>query len=553
MIALAPFERFFARLAPDAAQHATPLLAKVLAAWEEGHAFVRLNDAQTRAARAAAPLIAENAAAPLVLSRQRLFLGKVWDMERDCARHLSRLAAAGAPPAGNFAPLFAEYFPDAASHEQAQAAALALLHHFLLISGGPGTGKTTTVAKILALLCHAPTELPRIALTAPTGKAAAHLQQSLRRTLDTFRLPENIHAHLSALNGQTLHRLLGIAPPLLRARYDADNVLPYDIIIADEASMIDLSLMHKLLTAVGKGSRLILLGDENQLPSVGAGAVLSALARPTVLTAQAAAQLQTWLPAIDIAQSDAPPPLSSAVARLTVSRRFAADSGIGQLARAVADNQADAVACFDRFPQQLQLSTRNPKLFQDWYALQHDYWQAIRAGDLQAAFTHFYDGMMLCVLRRDTEAFNRGYLKFLRQHGHGEEYFDGRALLITRNHPALEIYNGDIGIVLRTADDARAAVYFPDGNQFRRIDIGRLGAHEDAFALTVHKSQGSEYREVRLLAPADAPPELFDRTLLYTAITRAKQRFVYIGSAESFTRAARTRHDRRSALGDFLS
>lgn len=552
MIALAPFVRFFTRIAPDVAADVTPLLARVLAAWEEGHAFIWLNDAEIRLARAAQPLVAEHAAAPLVLSRKRLFLGKVWAMERDCARYLSRLAGAGTPPVADFAPLFAAYFPDEDSVEQAQAAAQALLHHFLLISGGPGTGKTTTVAKILALLCHGQEVLPRIALTAPTGKAAAHLQQSLQRTLDTFAVPEPIRVHLGALKGQTLHRLLGITPPLMVARYDDAQPLPYDVIVADEASMIDLSLMHKLTRAVSADSRLILLGDEHQLPSVGAGAVLAALSRETVLSPQEAAQIAQWLPAAAVTQADQPPPLSSAVARLTVSRRFDDESGIGRLAQAVTANRSDAAACFAQFPQQLSMVARQENLFEEWYTVQAAYWQAVDANDIQAAFVHFYDGMMLSVLRRDAEAFNRGYLKFLQGKGRGGDYFPGRALMMTRNNPSLDVYNGDIGIVLYDQDSGKNTVFFPRGNSFRHIDIGRLSAHEDAFALTVHKSQGSEYREVRLLAPTGDVPELLDRSLLYTAITRAKERFVYIGSAASFTPAVANRHHRRSGLGDFL-
>ena len=169
----------------------------------------------------------------------------------------------------------------------------------MLVTGGPGTGKTTTVAKLLALLCADAAEMPRIALTAPTGKAAAHMTRSLHRALSSFKVgSEQVLQHLTVLEGQTVHRLLKLNPAVGYSKFNREQPLPFDIVVADEASMLDLPLLHQLLCAIPEHGRLILLGVENQLPPVGIGAVLPVLAQPTVLTAKEVAQLAEWLPEV---------------------------------------------------------------------------------------------------------------------------------------------------------------------------------------------------------------------------------------------------------------
>ena len=248
------------RLYPAAAEVCAPFLRRLFAALEDGHSFIWLTDEEAETLAQAAPLTDSKGLAPLVLHVRRLFLGRFYQLERDLAGEIRRLAVTPAeiPETARAAELLAEWFAQAGSEGQQAAAALALLQNFILISGGPGTGKTTTVAKLLALLCQGRERLPRIALAAPTGKAAAHMARALHKALAGFSLSDGLKRHLSALEGQTVHRLLKLRPPQMQPQFDADNPLPLDILIIDEASMLDLSLMLNLLRAVPDGCRIIL-------------------------------------------------------------------------------------------------------------------------------------------------------------------------------------------------------------------------------------------------------------------------------------------------------
>ena len=260
----------FQRIAPDVVEVCEPFIYRLFAALQDGHTFIWLHDDEAAVLQEAAPLVARTGDAPLVLQGRRLFLGRIWQLERDLAREIVRLAKADLPVLNREQSRqnLADWFQETGSEGQQAAAALALLQPFMLISGGPGTGKTTTVAKLLALLCDAAPVLPRIALAAPTGKAAAHMARSLHKALARFAVPEAVKAHLQALDGQTVHRLLKLRPPQMQPQFDAESPLPLDILVVDEASMLDLSLLLNLLRAVPNGCRVVLLGDEDQLPSV---------------------------------------------------------------------------------------------------------------------------------------------------------------------------------------------------------------------------------------------------------------------------------------------
>ncbi len=546
------------RHAPEAAEAAAPYLPRLFAALADGHAFVWLNETEAAALAAAQPVVSRGGNTPLIVDGRRLFLGRMWQLERDLAAEIVRLARAPAEApdwlqAGHD---LAAWFAQAGSEGQRDAAALALLQPFMLISGGPGTGKTTTVAKLLALLCDERRELPRIALAAPTGKAAAHMARALHRALDGFEMPSEIRAHLLQQQGQTVHRLLKLRPPQMLPQFDAEQPLPLDILVVDEASMLDITLLLHLLRAVPSGCRVVLLGDENQLPSVGAGAVLAALAQPTLLDDALAQQLQAMLPQHGFQTASAPPPLSQNVARLLVSHRFGADSGIGCLARAVVAEDAEAAwAQFARFPEALRVRTGGSReQAEALYALQADYWAAVDAGDVAAAFAHQTDAVVLAAWRDDAEAFNLAYRRCLQQHGRAPgdaPWFAGQILMIERNDYALNVFNGDIGLVLPDADGTLFA-WFAGAEGHRKIPLSRLSSHATAFAMTVHKSQGSEYNEVWLLPPSLPMPSEsgagLSKALLYTAITRARERFVFWGSQAAFQTACTANEPRRSGL-----
>lgn len=550
------------RLYPAAAEVCAPFLRRLFAALEDGHSFIWLTDEEAETLAQAAPLTDSKGLAPLVLRGRRLFLGRFYRLERDLAGEIRRLAVPPAeiPETARAAELLAEWFAQPGSEGQQAAAALALLQNFILISGGPGTGKTTTVAKLLALLCQGRERLPRIALAAPTGKAAAHMARALHKTLAGFSLSDGLKRHLSALEGQTVHRLLKLRPPQMQPQFDADNPLPLDILIIDEASMLDLALMLNLLRAVPDGCRVILLGDENQLPSVGAGAVLASLAQTTILDGETAGRLKTLLPQREnpFQTASNPPALSANTARLTVSHRFGEHSGLGCLARAVCAGDAEtAWAQFDHFPDQLSVRTASvEQLAADFCRQQADYWQAADHADIAAAFDCQNHLAVLAARRDDAARFNLACRNHLQRYGRipaNAQWFAGQVIMIERNDYPLGLFNGDIGLILRDTDggDGTLAAYFPDSGTYRKIPLSRLPAYETAFAMTVHKSQGSEYRDVWLLPPADA--EGLNRALLYTAITRAREKFTFVGGRHAFAAACNRNETRRSGLRDMLA
>ena len=505
---------------------------------------------------------------PLVMQGRRLFLGRMWQLERDLAAEICRLAHPSAEKVDwmQAAQNLHSWFADKGSEGQRDAAALALLQSFMLITGGPGTGKTTTVAKLLGLICSNSRQLPRIALVAPTGKAAVHMARALHRALDGFCLSEKIYSHLVQLEGQTVHRLLELRPPQMQSAYNRWRPLPYDVLVVDEASMLDTSLLLQLLRAVPDGGRVIFLGDEHQLPSVGAGAVLAALSQDTVLSSETAGKLAEYLPEHGFLVDDEKAvPLSQNSARLTVSHRFGADSGIGCLARAVIAKDAESAwAQFGRFPQELEVMQADVKKQAELLYQRHEkYWKAVDSGNVALAYGHAADVAVLAAWRKDAEIFNETYCRHLQRFGRATEetpWFAGQIIMVTRNDYIQDLFNGDIGLIMPdTASANGLAAYFPDMEGFRKTAVSRLPAHETAFAMTVHKSQGSEYREVWLVPPSVASAYDEDslsglnNALLYTGITRARKRFVFFGSKQEMTAAVETVRIRRTALYDMVN
>ena len=559
---------FLQRFAPAEAGIAEPYVLRLFAALQDGHSYIRLTDDEVEQLASAESIVGRQGGMPLVMQGRRLFLGRMWQLERDLAAEICRLAHPSAEKVDwmQAAQNLHGWFADKGSEGQRDAAALALLQSFMLITGGPGTGKTTTVAKLLGLICSNSRQLPRIALAAPTGKAAAHMARALHRALDGFSLPEKIYSHLVRLEGQTVHRLLELRPPQMQSAYNRWRPLPYDVLVVDEASMLDTSLLLQLLRAVPDGCRVIFLGDEHQLPSVGAGAVLAALSQDTVLSSETAGKLAEYLPEHGFLVDDEKAvPLSQNSARLTVSHRFGADSGIGCLARAVIAKDAESAwAQFGRFPQELEVMQADVKKQAELLYQRHKkYWQAVDSGNVALAYGHAADVAVLAAWRKDAEIFNETYCRHLQRFGRATEetpWFAGQIIMVTRNDYIQDLFNGDIGLIMPDAASANGlAAYFPDIEGFRKTAASRLPAHETAFAMTVHKSQGSEYREVWLVPPSVASVHDEDslsglnNALLYTGITRARKRFVFFGSKQEMTAAVETVRIRRTALYDMVN
>ncbi|MBP6115363.1 MAG: exodeoxyribonuclease V subunit alpha [Neisseriaceae bacterium] len=555
-------------IAPSAFALVAPYLRQLVHHLDEGHTCLPLAPWQVKELTQAMPLVSTqpDVVAPLLLWRQQLSFMRQWQEEAELAQ---RLLALSQQPAPAFRAAEAQLVLDALfghdNHDrQKQAAALSLLQAFLLISGGPGTGKTTTVAKIVATLLLVLKQPITIALAAPTGKAAAHMATAFQKAFAALQgqldwvMQDELFAFvpvIEGLQGQTLHRLLKLNPLTQQARYHQDQPLPYDLIIVDEASMIDGGMMRQLLAAIAPNSRLILLGDKDQLPSVGAGAVVQALFRPTALSEAVATRLNTYLPKHDL-PSVAEAGLAQCVLALTHSHRFAADSGIGALARAVNQAPADIEPAFAHFSEQLRLLPEVSALYAHLYQAQAQYWAAVQAQDVAKVFQHQQDIIVLSALKDDAVRFNDVYEGYLAKRGHRQSadvFYPGKVIMISGNDYPLNLFNGDIGIVLADEEQGLKA-YFEGADGFRALPLSMLPEHETAFAFTVHKSQGSEYQQVWLLpaklsADGDGQAHaLMSRALVYTAITRARQAFGLVGDLTLLIAAARQVAVRNSLL-----
>jgi exodeoxyribonuclease V alpha subunit len=573
--------------------------------------------------------------APLVLDGHRLYLRRYWSHEcqvatairerlsrtlvvpEQLAYELARLFPVGAHPVREAVtvqdPSRTGCAPTTSSNVAADAlgwpriaCALAARGAFTVITGGPGTGKTTTVVRLLGLLQtlqlreHA--RPLRIRLAAPTGKAAARLNASIAAQLAQLDVDDAVRAAIPA-EVDTLHRLLGARPDTRRFRHDRANPLHLDVLVVDEASMIDLEMMSAVLAALPAAARLILLGDKDQLSSVEAGAVLGDLCRRAddghydVATAD-------WLRATtgdDIRPfvRDDAQPLDQQLAMLRHSHRFSDASGIGRLARAVNRGDIRAVHALLDAPSsdlawassvtRAQLASmaiegnrehflerghaaaphgyrhylerlQHDRPARDAGVAAHDDW----ARDVLHAFNHF---QLLCALRHGpygVEGLNLLVADTLHARGLLESsvgWYEGRPVMVTRNDYSLGLANGDVGICLRMPDEnghPRLSVAFlaDSGSalhtRLRHVLPSRLGDVITVYAMTVHKSQGSEFEHTALVLPAETS-QVLTRELLYTGITRARHWFSLVGDQTIVDGAIDRRTRRYSGLAERLA
>ncbi|MFL9590798.1 exodeoxyribonuclease V subunit alpha [Aeromonas schubertii] len=445
---------------------------------------------------------------------------------------------------------------------QKLAAATAAGRPFAVISGGPGTGKTTTVAKLLAILVETGLSAgaaPAIRLVAPTGKAAARLTESIGAALQDLPLSPEVVSAIPTEAG-TLHRLLGVIPGRTRFRHHADNPLHLDVLVVDEASMVDLPMMARLLEALPAKARLILLGDKDQLASVEAGAVLADICS---FVAQGVSEPQAeWLSAQSgyrVSGSAAGAPLRDSLCLLTKSWRFDERSGIGRLARACNGGGPAAVERvwgegFTDIALHPWSAERYEALIQQAVEGYRPYLAALQEGqEPKAVFQAFNGFQILCALREGpfgVEGLNDrieaalGRARLIAREG---EWYAGRAVMVVQNDHGIGLYNGDMGLCLPD-EEGRLKVWFEqaDGG-VRSLLPSRLPPHETVFAMTIHKSQGSEFAHTVLVLP-DAPSPLLTRELVYTGITRAKGRLDLYGDRALLAQAVRKKTERYSGL-----
>lgn len=503
----------------------------------------------------ASPLVrqsGEPAVTPLVLDEQRLYLDRYWNEEGQVVHDLRRRGATAPTRTEGLAAVLDRYYPSGEHDDfadQRAAVEAACLGWTTVVTGGPGTGKTTTIARLLGVLLETEPQL-RVALAAPTGRAAARLGEAVTGAAAEPSFPTGpITDRIAevATTARTLHRLLG-AQPGRGFRHDRTNRLPYDVVVVDETSMVSLTMMARLLEAMRPQARLVLVGDSDQLASVDAGAVLG--------------DLVTGL-------GEGSP--AAQVRRLARSRRFGAT--IGALAEAIRTGDAE---------ETLRLLTEDPvperreeadgagvvglvERIEEVEGLLVGHAQRLREvaahGEPSALLEVLEEHRLLCAHREGPHGAGFWNCRIERALADADRramlgtWYIGRPLIVTENDYGLGLYNGDLGVVVPAADAERSGmdvVLASGAGEVRRLAVGRLSEVRSAHAMTVHRSQGSQVREVTVLLP-DATSPLLTRQLLYTAVTRATQRVRVVGSEDAVRAAVGTNVPRASGLAERLS
>jgi exodeoxyribonuclease V alpha subunit len=494
----------------------TELAADLVNALDGGHSCLQV-DAGARRLLLQSSLVSEAGSTPLVLRDDRLYLHRFAAYESRLAAGLQTIAGLRSPQPDSLPQWLENTDP-----QQGRALRLALERPLAIICGGPGTGKTTTVAKILVLLAQTLPGKPAMALAAPTGKAAQRLGEAIAAGLAALHLDEAIRDRIPVV-AQTIHRLLGVRRFSPNFTHHHDNPLAWDVVVVDEASMVDLALMSKLVDALKPGARLLLLGDKDQLASVESGAVL--------------ADLIAGLPENTVL--------------LEKSYRF--EKGIAALAAAI--NRGDGPEVWrqlsDRESENITAVNQLPlTLITERYAAYIAEALTVSSVALRTLFQKFNGFRVLCALHhgpRGVAGINRQVIAALIQAGFPcrlEGWFPGRPVLITRNDYSLNLYNGDVGICLAEADTGELKAWFiGDDLRPRGYALGILPPCVTAFAMTIHKSQGSEWPEVVVVLPEEDTP-LLTRELVYTAVTRARGA-VCLVSAQPLLSLAISRRTRR--------
>ncbi|MDH5353741.1 MAG: exodeoxyribonuclease V subunit alpha [Gammaproteobacteria bacterium] len=502
---------------------------------------------------------------PLVLENSRLYLYRYWFYETQVAQAIrSRLQTQHQLDYELLSKQLDQLYPkstDQRLSEQKLAVALSVIQKFAVISGGPGTGKTTTVINILAVLLSQSSNT-RIALAAPTGKAAARMMDSIRSGLENSPIDDSIR-ELIPTEASTIHRLLGY-----RAKgfhYSHQHLLPVDCVVIDEASMVDLTLMYRLLDALPGHARIILLGDRDQLAAVAAGNVLGditgkgrVIQYSTGLTEKLGKILSE--PLTDIPTSNSSPAIADSIALLKQSYRFSQQSGIGQLASLV--NQGDiagVVSLLQSGCSEIEWFSNQvdrPEQSTLDHILAH-YRAVVTSDNVETAFNAFECCRVLCAMHSgpfgDIEMNQRIEAAMRLKHWiSGEPNFHARPVLILSNDYELELFNGDIGLLWRDKNGLLQAFFRDTRQGIRHFPINSLPEYESAWAMTVHKSQGSEFDSVVLVLPPSNSSDALSRELLYTGLTRAKNKLAIHATTSTLETACRTTRQRYSGLASKL-
>ncbi|MBU2510280.1 exodeoxyribonuclease V subunit alpha [bacterium] len=510
---------------------------------------------------------------PLVLDENnRLYLYRYWEYEQKLAGIIrQRLAKTTPPPQllklqNSFDSLFSlsKTSPD----WQKIAAFMAVRNRFCVISGGPGTGKTYTIALILALLLELNPDY-KIVLAAPTGKAAARLQDSLNNAKRNLVINRTLSDRIPA-SASTIHRLLGVRPGSSQFSHHEKNPLIADLFIIDEASMVSLALMSKLLQAIPIESRVILLGDKNQLSSVESGAVFGDISEAGDIDGFSGKFIEDFQAVtgetIRIGNGNsgdsAMTALSDSIVELKHSYRFETSPGIGALSRMVKEgNTENALTSLNSaileniihnpLPGSESLKQRLNNIVEKYLL------QSFKAKSVEESFSCHNRFKVLCSHRMGdygVTGINQQIEQLLIQQkviDFETSFYKGKPIIIKQNDYNLGLYNGDTGIIWDDESGTLKAFFPGINNQFKSFSLARLPLHKSVYAMTIHESQGSEFDEILIVLPNVTSP-IFTRELLYTAITRAKRSVEIWANDETLKIAIAAKTYRQSGLQDAL-
>lgn len=500
---------------------------------------------------------------PLRLVGTWLYLDRYWREERRVAADL--LALSQREPehvrVDALAEGLARLFADQTDSRQCLAAGSAVLRHLTVVAGGPGTGKTTTVARIVALLAEqsaaAGAPAPLVALAAPTGKAAARLEEAVHEEARKLLVEDPIRDQLLTLQASTLHRLLGWRPDShSRFRHNRDQRLPHDIVIVDETSMVSLSLMAKLIEAVRPDARLVLVGDPGQLASIEAGAVLGDIVGPATDSLMIGTKARTALAEAtghQIPASEPPPGTTIGDDIVVLDRVHRFGGGIALLAEAIRRGDGDAVMkVLAQAPDGvtwIPVDVAEPSALDALapirdraIAAAQTVTDAARAGSPTDAIEALGSFRLLCAHRRGPQGVRTWTARIeswlagaIDDFGAEGRWYVGRPLLVTENDYELRLYNGDTGVVVQTNPEHVSAAFERRG-EILEISPARLAAVDTVYAMTIHKSQGSQFETAAVLLPAPTS-RILTRELLYTAATRARELLILAGTEETIRAA----------------
>ncbi len=503
---------------------------------------------------------------PMILDGNLLYLQRYWNYENLVSQSILERCGFNVPEAAmaDVEVLVRGGKSDRQHLDPDQDAAVlaALSKRFIVISGGPGTGKTTTIARIITALNQLNSDASlRIMLAAPTGKAAARMQEALVQGIDHLMHDEACEIPSRSIEAKTLHRLLGIVPGKHQSRYSPQNPLPADVVIVDEASMIDLSLMAKLIQAVAPNARLILVGDKDQLSSVEAGSVMGDICAGAIIGKHTDSHGKT--------NAERRTDLSNHLVVLRRSYRFSSGSGIDALGRAINDGDSRQAVALLNDPLNAHIGFIPIATFNDVERhLSRLVMEAIApifgTSEPLEALAQLEQIKILTPMRRGpfgVAAINEMVEATLRRHdcikpapGLGGQWYPGRPVIMNRNDYYHHLFNGDVGVTMLVHTDGmqQVRVGFQDGQgQIRHLAPEQLPDHETVYAMSVHKSQGTEFQKVVLILP-DRDSPLLTRELIYTAVTRARHRVEIWGRPDILAAAVGRRIHRASGLRNKL-